>query len=144
MGVSYTAHAVIGLRLSYDGVAGEPRTVPSCDHPERLGNAYCPVCGKKVGEKRGVMPTAYEVEERLDGLFPDGIDVVRLGGSEEEEPDFLIGVVAESRDYGESEDEFVPIPDIAALKETLKSVFEPLGLWDEESFGLHAGMDVSY
>lgn len=51
VGTSYYAIAGIGYKVDLDQVDLQQVIVHSCDHPERVGNKFCPKCGKQVYER---------------------------------------------------------------------------------------------
>lgn len=53
MGIDTSVEAVIGFPLKVSDIADEI-DIPSCDHAERVGAAFCPICGKKVATNKGL------------------------------------------------------------------------------------------
>lgn len=43
--------AGFGMMLNTDALKGAEVEEPSCEHPERVGQTFCPICGKKVGSR---------------------------------------------------------------------------------------------
>ncbi len=136
MGTTYVATAVIGVTV--DLARLEARfavTNPSCPHSERVGQRFCPVCGTKVGDRTDF--SAYDALQGIVSSLPQGF--VATEHSYTSEVAVGYGVAADS--YGKSVVSRA-LPDIAATAATLKAVLEPLGLWDEARFGLHAVIDA--
>jgi hypothetical protein len=77
MGVSYGAVGGIGIIVSYDDLKGPKRSIPSCEHEERLGQNFCPKCGLKVSTRQVDDSSRWSdfmefFYEELDGSMPDG------------------------------------------------------------------------
>lgn len=71
-----------GVILDLGRFASKPVKVPSCDHPERIGQRFCPTCGKKVGESTtrpfGLDSEISEIFYELDLGMPDGYIVNKV------------------------------------------------------------------
>lgn len=67
MGLDIQAWAGYGAVIKFENQT-KIQTVPSCDHPEREGNAFCPVCGVRV---RNVEREVLTLDPRLVGLWND-------------------------------------------------------------------------
>ena len=77
MGTYYRAAVGIGVKLNFDALKSGTREETSCDHYERTGHSYCPVCGYKVwarqiaGNDRVVELRTHLYEDDL----PEGIEI---------------------------------------------------------------------
>ena len=132
MGVDYTAYAVIGCEVDteklyrFEEIAHE--------HPAPDGAKFCPVCGAAVGQ--------FEAVPIYDG---DGPCEAKLGkfrivwATDYERA--WVGQFAEScwEDEGR-----VDVHGIEDTKSQLRVALQPLGLWDESTFGLWAVLHCSY
>ncbi len=138
MGVDYYASAIVGV--AFDAKVFEEtvkETVPSCKHPERVGNKFCPVCGERVGNRTTETPR-YSVEDIVDAL-PDGYEEF----SREHLGMVVIGVGPDHADDSRPV-KTAKVPDREEVEKTLKAVLEPMGLWGKARFGLHAVLECSY
>jgi hypothetical protein len=48
MSITTRAYGGIGVLLWTNDIKWPSTSTPSCDHPERVDNTFCPACGKKV------------------------------------------------------------------------------------------------
>lgn len=51
MGVYWTYYAGVGVQIDWNKVPTTATIINSCEHPERIGQTFCPKCGKKVGTR---------------------------------------------------------------------------------------------
>ena len=51
MGVSYYGIGGLGVVINLNNVKWPEQVVSSCEHDERIGNAFCPKCGLRVSER---------------------------------------------------------------------------------------------
>ncbi len=140
MSTDYTAYALIGVRF----VQPDPpeRTEPSCRHPERVGQAFCPVCGTRVGERRVTdwMANA-DVLEGIENSLPDGWVLARSG--EHENGEFLGFGCSRGWRAEPSWNTRQRIPPMEDVLRVCQAVLEPHGLWSDAvgaTFGLHCVM----
>ena len=135
MSTSYTAYAVIGVRVPFRALYRRAVYIHT-EHPVPEGAKYCPECGK---EARIVEDEPIWDEDFQIGGFPiyktwDGQWAV-------------FGIAVRDRDYyWEEEDKagrFKKL-SVAETEETLARLEIALGpLWDAETLGLHAVLVVS-
>ncbi len=129
------ASAVIGVSVDLDLLEEKfTVTIPSCEHAERLGNKFCPVCGTRVEDETDF--DAYDVLDEIVESLPDGF----LATDENDQTEVVIGYGVTADDAGTVA--FLPLPDVMATANALKEVLEPIGLWDDERFGLYAVRQV--
>lgn len=140
MGVSYYSKAVIGIRVPPADFFVD-KTVKTFDHDYPEDFTHDPKSGKKlwmtVREPRPDLnvPVDWEIDNGLNGFeFFDSTD------SEET----VLGIGCESGNW-QGEVAFRPLPkDINTLKEELRQLLEPLGMWNEKAFGLYSVQYCSY
>lgn len=138
MSADYFAHAIVGVAIDatvFEEKVGE--TVPSCLHPEREGNKFCPVCGERVGDRT----------LRTPRFTVDGILAALPGGYREVTGGKFYRVVIGLGPEPATMDSALSqggVPDVEEVRATLKAVLEPLGLWEKSRFGLHAVLDCLY
>lgn len=129
MGYNCEAWAVIGVPLRKQQLLLKKEVLGCSCNPDSE-NKFCPVCGKPA--KKTVEEPVFKgkhggLPEYDEELAPD----VVLRRPDSEAADYYLGVhfVAQAR-Y------FAGIPDFTGIKEKIKGLLEPCGLWDEEDFGL--------
>ncbi len=140
MGTDWNNIAGIGLVFEFPKSMVPTETQESCEHPERVGQAFCPVCGKKVysyevRDTSGIdeaveaigdaLPRTYVVRE----IDPDGLgDPVFIG----------YGIITSHQGgpYAES----LPLPDVAEVERTIMAALEPYGAVVKRPFGVHSFM----
>ncbi len=138
MSVNYTAYTITGIRL---GMADLYKQVDNrgCDHPETKAK-FCKECGS---------PTWIQEEEPL---FDEGTEVIgKFKMMFSTDRNFVyLGHTVEVDEYG-THDAFRPIesvevqfPALIQLNDELAAVLEPLGLWDQEKFGIWTVLHCSY
>ena len=67
MGASYYAIGGIGYLVDLNGIDFDDVIVHSCEHPERIGNVFCPKCGTKVTETvQDKTDMFYEISEAFE------------------------------------------------------------------------------
>ena len=136
MGANYTAYAIIGIEVPVSGLF-KTEEIWHSKHVVPEGASYCPICGEKVVEIRQV--ALYDEDSCCIGSFKLHFDW--------DEERAVLGYRAVEQDYYYRQDEkygrFMLLPNIDRLKQSLREHLEPLGLWDESKFGLHALLDIS-
>lgn len=79
MGVDVDSFVGIGITLNTKALKGATKTKNSCEHPERLGNKFCPVCGKTVtshqveDNQRWAEMDEYLSDLHNEGKLPEGL-----------------------------------------------------------------------
>lgn len=133
MSVDYNAYAVLGVMIPKEKLF-RISTVPHEEHPIPEGAEFCPKCGKRVSvtEKTPIYEEGSRQNNWTDllGSFPI------VWGTDQEE-----AYVGEWTRNGRKP--IVP-SSFETIKAKLREVLEPLGLWDEETFGLYAVLYCSY
>ena len=155
MSAVYYAYAVIGVRLLPEQfVTKDVRPVRGCEH--KFDSDFCPLCGSPKWKERKISFDALVTDEGDDELDVfHGIPV----SYDTDDRHVYLGITAKITDEGCGPDiatqsgrgpEFVGLSrtttkiSVEQIREKLKSVLEPLGIWDEKSFGLWAVLYCSY
>ena len=138
MGVDYYASAVIGCEVT--GKLHVTVLKPRCSHVNAPGAKFCAECG--------VATAPIEVKEPIPGYTDesDQIGELALVHTTDDERTF-VGVQsrAESlRRSGFGGVTKLPFVEVLGAYHRVKAVLEPLGLWDEASFGLWSVLYCSY
>ncbi len=124
MGYDATAQTIIGVKINEKHLY-ENKPVRCCQHPEK-DSKFCSECGKPMWKDCQVRKDFYDDDNVVSEVF----NLVEL-----QHADWcFIGLVAESGSQGAPVKQ--TITDIEFVKQELKEVLEPLGLWEEESFGI--------
>lgn len=135
MSTSYTAYAVIGVRVPFQALFRRVVYVHT-EHPVPEGAKYCPECGK---------------EARIVEDEPIWDDDFQIGGfpiyETWDEQWAVFGIAARDRDYYRKDEQkagrFKRLEPVE-IAETLARLKDALGpLWDESTLGLHAVLGVS-
>lgn len=147
MSTVFYAEAVIGMAITEDKLFIE-KPYPNCEHKIPDGAKYCPTCGQlavKMLSEPAVdlgIKFNHDVYEYMcdweEALERKGWSIVKT-----QEDNMIIGIAAKSDDDYGNFTNMVEISNLENLKQQLKDYFEPLGLWDESSFGLWSVMTVS-
>lgn len=140
MSVDHTAHAIIGVRIDARRLY-ESKSVRGCEHERTDGATFCSVCGRPVWEIGRLS---------IPDFFPDGRPrlagwdiIVGYSNVEDSPTDAFVGVMAKAGWNGDSGIQKLTGRGISAISEGLKASLEPLGLWDENWFGLWAVLYTS-
>lgn len=137
MGTRPVAIAGIGMVLNIEALEGETYAVSSCQHEERRGQNFCPICGVKVSTRQA------QDRERL-GEFSEFFHehmTLPEGWVEDwgEYSGVFIGWGMTVDDIGEIE--FSPLGDVPPAHSILVKIKEILVDWpeviDESKFGFH-------
>lgn len=139
MGYDATAYAIVGLRLRSQQLTTQQR-VRGCAH--KLANEkvkFCPECGDPVWVTKRTPIAGYDDGEPTLASYR----VVDSGPNSEYV--YVAGVLLEGasgQDGGSVG--FISEINFEEVKAKMKAVIEPLGLWDEESFGFWAVLNEDY
>lgn len=120
-------NAFLGRGVILTAPPRELVTVPSCDHPEREGNQFCPKCGTAVRDKKEYANTA--LGDRFEDLketfweetnFPKGLNYCVIDAYGEGRRHFLgvyISTIDEPTEAAAAEIMGTPFPDIFRMVE---------------------------
>jgi len=128
MGIDYYAYVILGLPIDEDKlVTGHTETIKAFDHnyPEYM--SYCPKTGKKLWENK------YIVENEID-LDDISEDIESVQDDDKIYAAIFLEYMNLKRDSGSI---LLEIPNIEEAKQKMRQYLEPLGLWNEEDFGLY-------
>lgn len=143
MGLDYSAVTVIGVSFSMPDRLIQTVTQDSCEHPEREGHAFCPVCGTKVTTKtRTYYDDIFEATEAIEKALPKGYILQSI----EEETEYLIGFGMSVDRHDQSLHQHAALPDREEIEDTIQRVLVKAGieevLDEKAAFGLHCVMDI--
>jgi hypothetical protein len=127
MGASFYAQTVIGMRVKNDQLYKE-RERQGCRCYFRGHGGFCSSCGAAMTVGEDVPVEGYDPTSEKLLTF----DVVKHSYSDDA---FITSVCVEVRTEGTEGKMIVP-PPWNWIKQNMKEKLEPLGLWDEGSFGL--------
>ncbi len=127
MSVTYRAKAFIGCKVTRDRLFHTVKA-RGCDHAPLHSTLYCPHCGKLMWVDKKVPISQWDEEDDLSGL-------TLVHGMGDELYACVRYVVAEDSGIA---DKLMPLHEdsVAMTKRMLQVKLEPLGLWDESTFGL--------
>ncbi len=141
MGADYTAIAVIGvdIDMSKIPVIRTKEKVGDHNYPETMN--YDPVTGKQLWTIQEERQFSFFSDEDNCVVFPKD---VKLFNSTDNE-DYILGFgIDDTYSNGGNAIDSARLPDIVKLKEQLKALLEPFGMWDEERFKLYSILYCSY
>lgn len=151
MGVTWRAYAVIGSKIDKSKVFHED-DVRCCEHalPDK-NTKFCPECGAKAWERDWVSLPEFDDGEFLCGdhycqAQLAGLPVVYPGPAcslPDGTPISILVAVAFAQVDEEGEMSQIKGTDLRAAKEKVKAALEPIGLWDEEAFGVWVMLSCS-
>ena len=134
MGARFTAHSIIGVRFSKDLLYKTVRR-KAFEHDFPEDQNFCPETGKALWE---------DVKEPIPDYCDEGDSLGDYELVQNYDDDMLYCTLlhTEDGDYGRCDVLSLP-SDLKKQKELMKSYLETLGLWDENSFGMYAFLEVS-
>ncbi len=128
---STSSFIVIGVTVDTDQLYTK-KEVRNCECDlEGLESLYCPKCGKETMTTESDPIPAFKNENSIGDFevhdMYNEVSVIAIPGTYDY-----------NSDYGM---EKINVPEnIAELKEQMKIALEPLGLWEEDSFGIWYGL----
>jgi len=134
--MSYRAYAVIGIPVDTGKFYASADKVKAFDHDYPLEMKFCPQTGKPLWE---------ENEQPIEGWKPDegtflGFEIYQ--GTEGNPEILAVLGSTDTEGYGDhkpsSKLDDQDLENLKAMKEEIKAGLEPLGMWDESKWGLHA------
>jgi len=137
MSVDFSAITVLGIKLDESDLSAR-REVRGCEHSVPDDAAYCPACGKKV---RNTVVSPISILDRGSGKL-GSFDLTSAG------PDcgpLIVGaVLGEAGEFPKSMRCYDPTKlDAPKVKEELRELLEPLGIFKEDTFGLWTILECS-
>lgn len=152
MGVERDAMMVIGVDVSGKVAKKHRKTVPNCVHQQpavtknftgalagvtvQSEPKFCAECGQPVGFK-----TVDSVVDLIPGLDPhedtwEGFEVIRQSYYD----DTVSGKIFIGYSYQTNDQPKKASVNPEVVKAELKAALDPVGLWDEEKFGIYVMM----
>jgi hypothetical protein len=146
MGADYTAKAVIGCILDYDKIPIIRKKVKAFKHdiPETSDVKFDAKTGRPLWEEHSYPAFTFNEEDRGTETKKINKKGLKIYQGTDGEPTILGFGVSDTYSNGGNTYDFATLPNIPALKEKLKSILEPLNMWNEKEFGLYALLDCSY
>lgn len=130
--------ALIGVRVKKEQLSkarGEPITRDGCHHRIPVGANYCPVCG---APRTVVEPAPEMTRERLESLVKPF--AVESDGSDRDLFVAAKPMTIKTLDICSCGSSLkMDLPDretVGEYKSMLRKMLEPIGCWDEKSFGV--------
>lgn len=144
MGADYHAKAVIGIEINEADIPKKHFKVKAFDHDYPEDWEVEPTKPNRKLWKEGNFPEfdfeyAQEFTRKIE--LPKNIQLFK--GTDGQPAVLGFGIETGSSNGG-IDYEFEPISDITDIKNSLKNLLEPLGMWDETSFGLYSILYCSY
>lgn len=140
MSVDYYQHLIIGCKIDINKIK-IPERVRNCDCDIQNIDTikYCPECG------RAAWVDSWKAIEGYDETdYPATFLNMPLVYDTDEANCWVAIQKQDLKDDISSSIKFKNIEDIEALKKEIKSKLEPIGLWNEEDFGIWAIQNISY
>lgn len=152
MGVDYRAYAVIGCVVDLDKVTMKKERVRAFKHnyPDNGEIKFDPKTGRALWETKEYPEFVFEDDGGCTDDYSGKSKVIKLMGLKlyqgtDGEPTVLgVGTGDDTYSNGGDDKEFLPIKDLESIKNKVKAVLEPIGMWDEDTFGLYAILYCSY
>ena len=130
MSVRYSAITILGVKLDESDLLAR-REVQGCEHSVPDDATYCPTCGKKV---KNVVVSSISILDRGSGKL-GSFSLITV------DPDsshYIAGaVLGEAGEFPKSMSCYDPTKlDVPKVKEELRELLEPFGIFREDAFGL--------
>ena len=136
MGVDYAACTVVGVEIDKAALYSKKKTRHrGCEHPLPDGSddPFCSQCGRKAWIESTVSEPLPFYDEDSDTF--SGLDVVYDQCYDEDKTQFFVGT-ATTMDMQCGIPAMMSPSVVEETKRQLQAVLEPLGLWDEDKFGI--------
>lgn len=148
MGTDYRAYAVIGCEIILNDIPNITRIIKAFEHNYPEDIKFDSKTGEKLWKEDTYQEFAFEPDD--DRFYDKRTKMIDIGeftifrgtmGSP-----VVIGFGCGENTYsnGGDEHEVVGLPDVNELKNKLKAILEPVKMWNEDRFGLHAILYCSY
>lgn len=136
MGVDASATTAIGILLSKDQVVeNKKQRLKGNECCQEYDTNFCPKCGEEIFEEVETFKDFVQERRRYDCI--EGYKLLPSDSGYVDSAFILCCFHSEAGGYGEKTCSFSPPLDIQAEKEKMEALTEPLGLWDEEKFGIY-------
>lgn len=153
MGADYSAYAVIGCQVELDNIPVKKERVKAFkhDYPDDGEIKFDPKTGKALWKTVEYPEFAFDYD-KYDHPDDNGgkTKIVKLGtlkmyhGTDGEPTVLGVGTGENTYSNGGEDCDFMPLPDMESIKKKVKEVLEPIGMWNEETFGLYSILYCSY
>lgn len=138
MSIDWTMAAVIGCEIPVAKLHTELVLEPGCAHTlVRTNSRFCSECGAPARKVERSPIAGYDEDEQTLGAM----SVAFTTDNERAFAGYVVAVRAEGGKVGH---EALHPEELASMREAVRVVLEPLGLWDAHSFGLYAVPRCSY
>lgn len=147
--VSYTSYAIIGIKVNPSKFTTlEEKRGCKCEVEGIEKMKFCPRCGAKSFVKEKV-PIPQFKEDRDDDKFHNYQSLCNYAiiypDAENDGEAYVAAMYVDDSSYTEKNKNRMRIPkDIETIKEKMKKLLKPIGLWDEKKFGLWAVLETNY
>jgi hypothetical protein len=141
MGVDYSAVALIGVRVDLDNLMPKKKVKAfPHDYPEET--MFCPKTGRKLWDVERVPVDGYDEGKDLFHGFRVHAGTNWSDGTHE--MFIAFESVRVKDDDGTAIRHLTGVNCISEMSKCMQSVLEPLGMWDENEFGLWVVLVCSY
>lgn len=146
MSVSYSSYAVIGVKIDPKKlVITEKVRNCSCEVKNIEKKKFCSSCGKKVFvEEDTYIPQYDDDAHKKDFPFYYSLCGFPLIYNTDNIDAFVAFICCECDDYNDNPFSDLSNINIEEVKTKMREKLEPMGLWNEENFGLWAVQYCSY
>ena len=148
MGADYRAYAVIGCEIDLDVIPRITKIVKAFNHNHPENVKFDPDTGNKLWKEDSYQEFAFGPDD--DRTYDERTKMINIGdfsifrGTDGKPIVLGIGCGDSTYSNGGDDHEVIDLPDINGLKNKLKAILEPVEMWDEDCFGLHAILYCSY
>lgn len=150
MGADYSAFAIIGCIIDLKKIPVITKKVKAFEHnvPEDSDVKFDAKTGRALWEEEEYLEYTFETDYEGERVGPDTKKVdkkgLKLYYGTDGEPVILGFGVGDTYSNGGNDYDFRSLSDTNEIKEKLKSILEPLGMWNEKKFGLYSLLECSY
>lgn len=148
MGADYRAYAVIGCEIMLENIPKITEIIKAFNHNHPKNVKFDPETGKKLWKEDSYQEFAFEPDD--DRTYDERTKMIDIGefkiyrGTDGSPTVIGFGCGEDTYSNGGEVHEVIDLPDVNELKNKLKAILEPVNMWDEDCFGLHAILYCSY
>jgi hypothetical protein len=139
MGADFSAIAVIGCIVYPDKIPTVTKKVKAFEHdiPEDSDVKFDAKTGKPLWKQEKYPEYTFDEDRdpRVKEIDKKGL---KLWCGTEGKPTILGFGIGDTYSNGGASYDFTALPNVNEVKEKLKSILEPLSMWDEKAFGLYS------
>jgi hypothetical protein len=153
MGADYSAYAVVGCIIDRSNIPMKKERVKTFkhDYPDNGEIKFDPKTGEALWKTIEYPEFVFADQGDPNPDDNDGkTKVIKLGKLKiftgtDGKPEVLgVGTGEETYSNGGDDYDFTPLEDVDSIKNRVKEILEPIGLWDEKKFGLYSILYCSY